>query len=107
VLSRKFWVDEVYQGLVIRPVMWIADLFRRADHAVVDGVVRAFGWIGLVLSKGLAIFDREGIDAGAVDGLGNAVTGAGEVRRLHTGNVQTYLLLLVAAILVLVVVFAR
>ena len=53
------------------------------------------------------MFDRKGVD-GAVDGLGDGVVGTGaQVRRMLTGNVQTYLLLFVASILVLVAVFAR
>jgi NADH-quinone oxidoreductase subunit L len=55
----------------------------------------------------LARFDRRIVD-GAVDGLGNAVVEGGrETRRIETGNVQTYLLLLAASIVVLLLVFAR
>ena len=107
VLAHKFWLDEVYELGVVRPMIWIAGHLRRADHAIVDGVVRSFGWVGLRVSALLAVFDREGVDGTVVDGLGDAVNGAGEVRRIHTGNVQTYLILLVAAIVLLVVVFAR
>ncbi len=55
----------------------------------------------------LSVFDRKGVD-GAVDGLGDGVVSTGgQIRRMLTGNVQTYLLLFVASILVLVAVFAR
>jgi NADH-quinone oxidoreductase subunit L len=106
-LTRGFWIDDVYQNAVVTPALVLASFFRRVDTAVVDGVVRSFGWIGLKISGVLAVFDRRVVD-GAVDGLGDGVTGAGrQVRRMQTGNVQTYLLLLGASIVILVLVFAR
>jgi NADH:ubiquinone oxidoreductase subunit 5 (subunit L)/multisubunit Na+/H+ antiporter MnhA subunit len=60
-----------------------------------------------VLSDAIAFFDRKAI-GGAVDGVGSGVIGSGrQVRRIESGNVQAYLLLLVISIVVLVVVFAR
>jgi NADH-quinone oxidoreductase subunit L len=107
VLLGQFWIDDAYQRMIVAPAMVIADLLRKADVAVVDGVVRAFGRVGMAASAFLAIFDRNVVD-GAVDGLGAGIVGSGqEIRRIETGNVQTYLLLLVASITVLVLVFAR
>jgi len=75
-LRRAFWVDELYAAVVVRPV----------------GVLARFA-LGV---------DRRGIDATAV-GSGRAamLLGAG-LRRLQTGNVQTYLTALVAGVLVVV-----
>lgn len=106
-LTGKFLIDEAYQVLIVAPALAIASALRRIDVAVVDGIVRAFGWLGLKLSALLAVFDRSAID-GAVDGLGaSVVEGGREVRRIETGNVQTYLFLLAASIIVLLLVFAR
>lgn len=107
VLTRSFLIDEIFHATVVVPVLAVSSVLKRLDLAVVDGVVRGFGALGLAASRVLAWFDRKGID-GAVDGVGSAVTESGEgVRRIQTGNVQTYLLFLVASIVVLVVVFAR
>jgi len=107
VLIHQFWIDDAYQRVIVAPAMALADLLRKADVAVVDGIVRGFGHLGMALSGFLAVFDRSVVD-GAVDGLGSGVVGGGgQVRRIQTGNVQTYLLLLVASIVVLVLVFAR
>ena len=74
---------------------------------MIDALVGAFGRLGLFVSSHLAKFDRSVVD-GAVDGLGNAVVEGGrETRSIETGNVQTYLLLLAASIVVLLLVFAR
>jgi NADH-quinone oxidoreductase subunit L len=80
---------------------------RSFDRAVVDAAVGGFGGLGLLTSRFLAWFDRSGIDR-VVDGIGDVVTGSGRTtRKIQTGNVQTYLFLLVTSILILVVVFAR
>ncbi|MEI7813947.1 MAG: NADH-quinone oxidoreductase subunit L [Coriobacteriia bacterium] len=107
VLTKQFWIDDVYQRVIVAPTLVIAGVFRGMDVAVVDGVVRGFGKVGMVVSALLAKFDRGVVD-GAVDGLGNGVIDGGrETRKIETGNVQTYLLLLVASIVVLLWVFAR
>ena len=106
-LTRHFRIDDFYDRALVGPVMAISKVFGRLDEAVVDGVVRAVGSVGLAISGVLAGFDHTGVDR-AFDGLGNGVTHAGrEVRRMLTGNVQFYLMMLVISIVVLVAVFAR
>jgi NADH-quinone oxidoreductase subunit L len=107
ILVQKFRIDEIYELGILAPVLAISKAFGSLDSAVVDGVVRASGWVGLGVSKVLAVFDRSGVD-GAVDGIGASVTGVGaQVRRILTGNVQLYLMMFVISIVVLVVVFVR
>jgi len=106
-LTRQFWIDDAYMRVIIEPSLAIAGVMRRMDFAVIDAIVRAFGVVGMFVSSILARFDRAVVD-GAVDGLGNSVIEGGrQTRRIQTGNVQTYLLLLAASIVVLLVVFAR
>ncbi|MGH7838751.1 MAG: NADH-quinone oxidoreductase subunit L, partial [Candidatus Binataceae bacterium] len=65
-LAHKFYVDEIYDALVSRPLFWLSTnvLRRGVDDAVIDGMV---------------------------DGAGVGVEGGGEVlRRVETGNVQHY-----------------
>jgi NADH-quinone oxidoreductase subunit L len=62
VLYRKYYVDEIYNALIVRPVVWLADrvLWRTVDQAIVDGTVvtgtvrasQAVGWIGSRLQNG-------------------------------------------------------
>ena len=106
-LTRQFWVDDTYQRAIIEPTLAISAVFRRIEAEIIDGFVGVFGRLGMFMSTLLARFDRSVVD-GAVDGLGNAVVEGGrETRRIETGNVQTYLLLLAASIVVLLLVFAR
>ncbi len=107
VLTRQFWVDDAYQRVIVEPSVVISGFFRRIDVGLIDGIVRAFGVVGMVLSRLMARFDRSVVD-GAVDALGDGVIEGGrQTRRIQTGNVQTYLLLLAASIVVLIWVFAR
>jgi NADH-quinone oxidoreductase subunit L len=76
-LLHKYYVDEIYNTLVSRPLFWVSQivLFRGIDSTVIDGVV---------------------------DGTGLGVEAGGEgLRRLVTGNVQDYAFVYVAGVLVI------
>ncbi|MFF3321273.1 NADH-quinone oxidoreductase subunit L [Streptomyces sp. NPDC002889] len=75
--AAGFHVDAVYTALFVRPVRAAAELVRFLDREVVDTYVRG-------------------------SGTGARLLGAG-VRRAQTGNVQTYLTVLVAGTVVLAV----
>ncbi|MDX1419464.1 MAG: NADH-quinone oxidoreductase subunit L [Rubricoccaceae bacterium] len=71
--AGKYFVDELYDGAVVNPV--------------VEGSRR-----------GLAPFDQKGVD-GAVNGLARSVAGlAGRLRGIQTGVVQTYALYVVLGV---------
>jgi NADH-quinone oxidoreductase subunit L len=62
VLNRKYYVDELYDGLFVRPVEWISRmvLWKGVDQTIVDGVAvngaarvsRGLGWLGGRLQSG-------------------------------------------------------
>jgi len=76
-LSHKFYVDEIYDTLISRPLFWLSTvvLQRGVDDAVIDGIA---------------------------NGAGDGVEDGGEaLRRVETGNVQHYAFVyLIGAILV-------
>ncbi len=82
VLEHKYWVDELYDALVVRPLKWTADRFWEFwDTRVVDG---------------------------AVNGLGYVVAGVSAVLRLfQTGFVGTYALFIGLGVAVLLLRFLR
>jgi NADH-quinone oxidoreductase subunit L len=60
-LARKYYVDEIYRALLVRPLLRLADvLWRVVDRGLIDGVgvtgvarlTRAVGWIGSQLETG-------------------------------------------------------
>jgi NADH-quinone oxidoreductase subunit L len=76
-LARAFWVDDVYDRVVVRPT------FRLAR--IVVGV------------------DRHGVDATVVGTGRTATTVASGLRRLQNGNVQSYASALIVLVVVVVV----
>jgi NADH-quinone oxidoreductase subunit L len=62
VLNRKYYVDEIYDAIVVRPLLWLSRtvLWRVVDQGVVDGAAvngtaklsRGLGWLGSRLQTG-------------------------------------------------------
>jgi NADH-quinone oxidoreductase subunit L len=62
VLWKKYYVDEVYDALVVRPLVWLSErvLWKVTDAFVIDGigvngsarVMRFAGWVGTRLQTG-------------------------------------------------------
>jgi NADH-quinone oxidoreductase subunit L len=62
VLNRKYYIDELYDTIVVRPVVWLsrAVLWRGVDQGVVDGAAvnglarlsQGLGWLGSRLQTG-------------------------------------------------------
>jgi len=109
-LKNKYWVDEIYAVLFIRPARWLADVLvsdwidRRGLDGILHGIARAGLWLGRLVRQG---FDVPVVN-GAGDGLANGTRSMGALlRRIQTGRVQDYMLLalllaIVAGVLVIV-----
>jgi NADH-quinone oxidoreductase subunit L len=62
VLYRKYYVDEIYDAVIVRPVVWLSRfvLWKGVDQGVVDGAAvngtarlsRGLGWLGSRLQTG-------------------------------------------------------
>jgi NADH-quinone oxidoreductase subunit L len=76
-LSGKYFVDELYLAVIVRPLVWISDkvLWHVVDEGVIDGAV-----------NGVAFLSRESGD---------------RLRRANTGNVRSYATWIVLGVLVL------
>ena len=81
-LLNKYYVDELYAAVIIKPLMWISTN---------------------VLWKGV---DVAGID-GAVNGIASGATSIGDaVRHTQSGNTRSYAVwVVIGAILVIAVIF--
>jgi len=91
VVYNKYYVDEAYHALVVRPSLNFARLFFWFDQHVIDWFVNFVGWVGRLVGT----IDGA-IDTYLVDGAVNAVAGlfgeAGRaMRRIETGRIHTYL----------------
>jgi NADH-quinone oxidoreductase subunit L len=79
VLENKWYVDELYDTIVVKPIGSLATFFNN-------------------------ILEKKGVD-GFVNGVGKAINyGSRQIRLLQTGQVGTYVLLMVVGILVLFII---
>jgi NADH-quinone oxidoreductase subunit L len=96
-VANKYYVDEFYDAVIIRPVMKLTRGAFSFDQKVVDGAVNGAGETGLFLSRVHGWFDQRAVD-GAVNATASVVGRTGGVLRLiQTGLVQNYLLIATAA----------
>ena len=78
-LENKWYVDELYDSIIVKPVQSLAKYFNN-------------------------VLERKGID-GFVNGVGKAVNySSRQIRLIQTGQVGTYILLMVLGILILFIV---
>lgn len=73
---NKFYIDELYDILITRPLNWCSVLFYRVvDTKIIDGVVNGIGRVTIVASRG--------------------------IRLLQAGNVGFYIFMMIAGIVAL------
>ena len=106
VLVNKYWVDELYDATVIRGTWGLARLLFRFDAGFIDGfLVNGARNVTVAVSMVSGFFDKY-----VVDGLVNLtaiVLGAFSrlFRRLQTGYVGSYALVLAAGMFAMVVLY--
>jgi NADH-quinone oxidoreductase subunit L len=104
-LTNKYYVDELYDASVVRGTLGAGRSFFAFDRSVIDGAVDGSGWVTRVSSWISHLFDKW-----VVDGLVNLVGwGTGEssfgFRRIQTGLIQNYALLMLAGVFVFLSVY--
>ncbi len=103
-LKNKYYIDELYDLIFVRPSLWLAETFtnRWLDLGLIDGILHTIGRFGLWMGRLL----RNVIDLPVVNGAGDAAAsgtrGLGAyLRTRQVGRVQVYMViaigLLVAA----------
>ena len=96
---NKWYWDEIYDATIIKGSMLISKILAWFDANIVDGIVNG---VATIFRK-FAFFNG-GVDKYVVDGMVNftaftvQTTGA-VLRKIQTGKVQTYLVMVVVAVL--------
>ena len=96
-LNKWYW-DEIYEATFIKGSMLIANILSWFDTHIVDGIVNG---VATLVRK--FAFLNDGFDRNIVDGMVNFTaftvntTGA-MLRKLQTGKVQTYVVMLLLAV---------
>jgi NADH-quinone oxidoreductase subunit L len=133
-LKNKWFIDELWTFVAIKPMFFFAKVFLWIDihvidgivngaawlagkwgelcywfdQHIVDGMVNGFGWIGVQLGELARLFDKYIID-GFIDGIAASFGWlSGKTRKAQTGYVQNYAAVMfasVAVILMFVIVF--
>ena len=103
---HKYYFDEFYDGVLVALTVWKARLFAQFDGSVVDGIVNGVGVVTRdILAAFVGFFDNR-----VVDGFVNRVAQVtwavgGRIRRIQTGAIQTYLFVVLAGIVLLILIF--
>ncbi|MGE5364762.1 MAG: NADH-quinone oxidoreductase subunit L [Bacteroidota bacterium] len=102
---NKWYIDEIYQASFVNGALAFSRLLAWFDTYIVDGIVNGAAFVTRVLSNVYGKFDSI-----VVDGLVNFMAflsgfiGIG-FRKLQTGRVQTYLVLVLFSVIILFFVF--
>jgi proton-translocating NADH-quinone oxidoreductase chain L len=106
-LVHKWYFDELYDAVFVRPTLALARLVSEFDKRVVDGVVNGSASITVLLSRMEGIFDRVAVDY-LVNLTARVVYVLGDWGRgIQTGRLRNYLMFLAVALVGLFVgVFA-
>jgi NADH-quinone oxidoreductase subunit L len=98
---NKYYVDELYDYLFVRPYLALCRAFAWIDQNIIDGVVNFAATFTVFTSWLSGLFDRYAVD-GLVDFASNATLTAGtRLRRLQTGSINGYLYGILAAVMVI------
>ena len=100
-LFEKYYVDEVYQTLFVRPILKLVALSGRFDLKTIDGAVNLSSRVTAKFAFLIGWEDLKIVD-GAVNGLAEIFKRWGAaLRHLQTGRVQHYLYSVVLGIFLL------
>ncbi len=105
-LANKYWVDELYNATVIAGTLAFSRILWWFDTWVVDGIVNGVRHFTVVmLGHGSNLFDKYVVD-GAVNGVGAGAKGGSMMfRRVQSGLVQNYALIMGGGIVLIALVY--
>jgi NADH-quinone oxidoreductase subunit L len=96
-LTHKWYFDELYSVVLVRPALVVANWFKAFDLKVIDGFLHAVARGTVWLARGGGLFDN-GIIDGLANLIGNVFQNIGaRLRGIQTGYLRSYVLFLVLA----------
>jgi NADH-quinone oxidoreductase subunit L len=105
-MNRKWYFDELYDRIFVRPVRAAAAwIYVFLDRTVIDGILHTVARVTERYAELNRLFDRVVVN-GAADAVGNGIKEFGQnFRQIQTGQVQNYLFLALINALVLAIVY--
>jgi NADH-quinone oxidoreductase subunit L len=105
-LMHKWYFDELYSAVLVRPALAVAGFLKAFDLRVIDGAIHGLARGTVLLSRWDGLFDRYVVD-GLVNVTGNVIYGVGGwLRTWQTGYLRSYVLFLVLAAVGIFIVFS-
>jgi NADH-quinone oxidoreductase subunit L len=105
-LEHKWYFDELYSAILVRPALVVAHWFRAFDTNAIDGFVNNLARIGVLTSKWDGIFDAAIVD-GLVNLTANVCYAVGaRLRSVQTGFIRSYVLFLALAAVAIFVILS-
>jgi NADH-quinone oxidoreductase subunit L len=103
-LEHKYWVDEFYEIVFIRPATWLANTLTAQwiDRVVIDGFLHALASLGVLLGTLL----RKGFDYPVITQAFELIFGQSpldlgvELKKIQTGRVQEYIVISMITVVV-------
>lgn len=96
ILKNKYYFDELYDFLFIRPALWISEIFTSLwmDRKIIDGFLHAVAAAALSLGSLFRNYIDKPIVNGFGDFVGDGVKKVGKnFRVIQTGKVQQYMIM--------------
>ncbi len=104
---NKYYIDEIYQAIFVNGTLLLASFWSAFDKYIVDGIVNGAASLTRFVSWLNGLFDNYIID-GMVNAVANIVFWAGNrIRRVQTGNINSYLYGILFAMVVAIIVKIR
>jgi NADH-quinone oxidoreductase subunit L len=96
VLKDKYYIDELYDRVFVRPAYWFSETFTSAwmDRGVIDGFLHWVAMISGVIGVTLRTYiDKKVINQWFGDGIAKVVRWFGfTLRNIQTGRIQQYMI---------------
>jgi NADH-quinone oxidoreductase subunit L len=95
-MENKFYFDELYQFIFIRPAVWLSDVFTSIwlDRNLIDGFLHAVAALSLSIGSGLRNYIDRPVVNGSGDLVGESIKRLGQVfKPIQTGRIQQYMIM--------------
>ena len=106
ILWNKYFIDEFYDGIIVRATVIGAKIFSGIDKYLVDGLVNlVYIIVNYIIAFLVGLFDNKIVDFSV--NLVAKITWkfGGRVRRIQTGVIQNYLFVVLAGVILLIIIF--
>ena len=102
-LAHRWYFDELYDAIFVRPAFAVANLASGTDRGVIDKLIDGIAWSARQLAGLDAWIDRNLVD-GLVNATATATWNAGlELKKLQTGSLRQYVMFIAAGTVALFV----